>query len=597
MRLQRVRLIRFRQFIEQELQVDPNVTVIVGRNDSGKTGFLRQFFSQPFYEGVLSSADRPLIQAARNHRIEFAMRWRVEAEDHERVRTAFGVAGKRIDLTFRDETGPAKRWQYAVDAVHVEAYSGVGANRQPILREELEPRRIFPAPLYLNITTSLTTMFEARLLDAGNDSPAPTRPFASSHEGSLLRLAGLGGETRAIQGTWTEWEPSLFPRRHVTLDEIEQRLAILSMRITAKLRMWWTDPPDTTFRLRLAGGDDGKKKNHARNSYTFVSSVTDKAGFPLQGSGLHWFLTLLVNLELLEEHPHPLLLLFDEPAAPLHPSAQRMVARLLDSLSSRWQVIYSTHSPFMVDWNFPQRIRVFTRESDTRTTIIQNRPYAGGRQVWDPLRESIGVTVGDVATVGEKNIFVEGISDQVILANVSEALKSVGGPSLDLAETSIIPYGEDPVLRQMLSLVRAARARAVVLVDKDASGKKASRIAEKDRVPVVEAAGDRQGTEEGSIEDVVGLDQVLEAVNEVYAEIEGVRPLTPEEVRANRGTLSLGTFLEAYFDQRFEKAFSKVSVSVALAQAFRENPSSVGPGLRSLIQKLAEALAAPPLSG
>ena len=586
MRLQRLRLTRFRQFVDQELRLDPNITVIVGRNDTGKTGLLWRFFSQPFYEAVLHSADRPLIHEAYLQPIEFKMTWEVEAADEPRMRAAFGRMGKRIDLLFRDQEGAAKRWRYAVDGEDIEVYNGVDANGQPILREELAPRRVFPAPQYLSITKSVMSMFEARILQPPAEPAAPARALAATNEGSLLRLAGIGGETRPIPGQWTEWPPSPIPRRELTLEEVERRLAAVSARLTERLRAWWTDPPGTTFELRLAGGNDGKRRSHETNSYTLVWSVTDSAGLPLNGAGLLWFVTLLINLELLGEHPAPLLLLFDEPAAPLHPSAQRMVARLLDSLSNRWQILCSTHSPFLIDWNFPQRVRMFVRDPERRHTIIVNRPYAGGRQIWDPLRESIGVTVGDVTAIGDRNVLVEGISDQIILANASRALEAAGEPYLDLTTTSILPCGEDPVLREMLARVRIAHARAVALVDRDDAGQRKAGIAKSFEVAALWASGPDRLDGDSSIEDVVGVSEYLRAVNEAHSEIEGIPAVTEDEIRAARGTKSLG----AYLAERFGKSFSKVGPSVLLADRFREVPEAISPALRELIRRLAEEL-------
>lgn len=590
MRLRRVRLTRFRQFKDQELRLDPSVTVVVGRNDTGKTGVLWQFFNQPFYEGVLHSGDRPLIREVRGQPIEFAMAWDVEALDKTQVETLFGRLGQRIDLVFRDQEGPAKRWRYFVDGEEVEAYSGVGEDGQPILRAELAPRRLFPTPQYLSIVAPVMSQFEARLLQPPGETTVPARPLAATHEASLLRLAGLGGETRAIQGTWTEWPPAFFPRRELPLDEVEGRLAEVSARITRQLRAWWTDPPGLTFTLRLAGNNEGKRRSHDINSYFLVWGITDPQGLPLHGAGLLWFFTLLVNLELLGEHPRPLLLLFDEPAAPLHPSAQRMVTRLLDSLASRRQIIYSSHSPFLIDWNFPQRIRVFSRDPETRATTIQNTPYAGGRQIWDPLRESIGVTVGDVAVIGPRNVFVEGISDQIILANASRALETSSSTQLDLQTTSIIPYGTEPVLKEMLGRVQGAGVRAVVVVDRDAAGKKAAAIAAKLGVPIVEASGNRPDADDCSIEDVIGLTEYLDALNQAYEGTERFQRLTPDEVQANRRTKSLGAFLDQFFEERLERSFSKVSVSVVLAERFRESPGEIPRAVRDLIGRVVEAL-------
>jgi glycine/D-amino acid oxidase-like deaminating enzyme len=64
----------------------------------------------------------------------------------------------------------------------------------------------------------------------------------------------------------------------------------------------------------------------------------------------------------------------------------------------------------------------------------------------------------------------------------------------------------------------------------------------------------------------------------------------PESVRADLGTRSLGAFLEEFFKKRFERPFSKVSVSVVLAERFRESPGTVPQTVRDLVRRLVEAL-------
>src|SRR5262249_58817759 len=129
---------------------------------------------------------------------------------------------------------------------------------------------------------------------------------------------------------------------------VEARLDELSARLTALLRKWWTDPPGLSVHVKLLGNEDGKARQHRINSWGFSCQIVDAAGLQCQGEGLLWFLTFLINVELLRACPGPMYLLLDEPAAPVHPSAQRMVAKLIDSLSVTNQVIYSTHSPFLI---------------------------------------------------------------------------------------------------------------------------------------------------------------------------------------------------------------------------------------------------------
>jgi predicted ATP-dependent endonuclease of OLD family len=127
----------------------------------------------------------------------------------------------------------------------------------------------------------------------------------------------------------------------------------------------------------------------------------------------------------LEATENQQLVLIDEPAYSLHPSAQRAVARLFSIISEQHQVVYATHSPFIIDWSFPQRVRLLERDPITKRTRIQNRPYHAHERfqtVWDPLREAIGVSLGDLAVIGDTNVLVEGVSDQILLANAGSIL-------------------------------------------------------------------------------------------------------------------------------------------------------------------------------
>src|SRR5262249_18272871 len=263
-------------------------------------------------------------------------------------------------------------------------------------------------------------------------------------------------------------------RPALSLEDVERRLAEASTRLTNAVRRWWYDPPGVTISVRLAGTAETKRASFQENNLHVVCDLVDAVGLPMLGTGFLWFFTFLVNLELVTEWRRPMFLLIDEPATPLHPSAQRQTAKLLDEVARQHQIIYSTHSPFLIDWNFPQRIRVFERDADSRRSVINNRPYASATQIWDPLRESIGVTLGDIGVVGDLTILVEGVTDQIILANASRMLETQGGPTLDLARTSIIPYGTERSLDNIIAMASRADVRAVCIADADEQGRKAA---------------------------------------------------------------------------------------------------------------------------
>lgn len=573
MRLRSVNLIRYRQFVDETLLADPNVTVIVGRNDTGKTGLLRGFFDQPFYEGVIHSRDRPLVPGFRGDPIQFSLTWDVSGDDytHSQLARALGPSVRTVQVDFHQDDPSGEELSYIVDGKRVSAYEMVAGRHA--LRKELEPRIIFPMPHYINVQVPIRSHFEARIftLSGGAVEALRIRELIPI-ETLALRVAGLRAETRPVPGRGVEED---WPRPHnrpstISVDEMDERLAGLSARITEKLQRWWLDPPGLRFRLRVAGDAAAKQYQHRLNSFGLVWDVVDESGLAYYGAGLHWFVGFLVELLYVEDQEAPLLLLFDEPATPLHPSAQRVVAKLLSSLAERHQVIYSIHSPFMIDWNFPQRLRLFERNYESKRTHIHNKPYnpaAPFQRMWDPLREGIGVTVGDVAVIGDTNLLVEGVTDQILLANAAAFLREKGLRHLDLEQTSIIPYGTERVLEQLFSTIQARGLRIVVLLDVDNQGAKVEGFCRRHGIPYVrlDAFVDRIGVD-FAIEDVIGIDDYVSFVNDFYSAFGWFKALTTNEVRREVGGRSIGAFLTVLFEQRFAQDFSKASMAVFIVE-------------------------------
>jgi hypothetical protein len=102
MKLRAVGFVRFMQFIDQVLDVDPYATIIVGRNDTGKTNILRWFFDQHVKEGGIHGRAQPFIEGYRGDPVAFDLQWQTEAHDPDLypLQRAFGRVDMR-DIIFR----------------------------------------------------------------------------------------------------------------------------------------------------------------------------------------------------------------------------------------------------------------------------------------------------------------------------------------------------------------------------------------------------------------------------------------------------------------------------------------------------------------
>jgi energy-coupling factor transporter ATP-binding protein EcfA2 len=235
---------------------------------------------------------------------------------------------------------------------------------------------------------------------------------------------------------------------------------------------WWSQ--DSDFQLRVSPRE-----------HELVFTIRDRTGtdysFSERSRGLQYFLSYYVQL--LSQTPtddRPEILLMDEPDAYLSASGQQDLLRVLehharpDDSDREDQVIYVTHSPFLINRNAGHRVRVVdkgTRDEGTRVVKDATRNH------YEPLRTSLGAFVAETAFIGGDNLFVEGIADQVMLAGMNARLLRTGhAPSqcLDLNEITIVPGGAS--IPYMVYLARGRdqiKPACVVLLDGDSAGQTA----------------------------------------------------------------------------------------------------------------------------
>ena len=134
-----------------------------------------------------------------------------------------------------------------------------------------------------------------------------------------------------------------------------------------------------------------------------------------RSTGLQWFFSFyLVFLVESELHHKNAILLLDEPGLTLHPLAQRDLFRFFENLSQSNQIVYTTHSPFMVDSNHLERVRSIYIDSSGKTVASADLRAAerlkGKNQPQSiyPAHAALGLSVSDTLLVNCNPILVEG---------------------------------------------------------------------------------------------------------------------------------------------------------------------------------------------
>ena len=243
------------------------------------------------------------------------------------------------------------------------------------------------------------------------------------------------------------------------------------------IQRWWTQ--DRNFDLLV------EAREHEL-AFTIRDRTASKYSFGERSQGLRFFLSYFVQLTAHRlNNRKPDILLLDEPDAFLSSTGQQDLLRVLHDYAlpedggPHSQVVYVTHSPFLIDKNAPQRIRVLDKGSEDEGTRVV-RDAANNR--YEPLRSSLGQHVAETAFIGGKNLFVEGLADQVLIAGLSAHIAKKQGSSanaLNMNDVTVVAAGGADAIPYMVYLARGrdtVKPPCVALLDGDESGIQAEKV-------------------------------------------------------------------------------------------------------------------------
>lgn len=193
--------------------------------------------------------------------------------------------------------------------------------------------------------------------------------------------------------------------------------------------------------------------------------------FETRSTGFQWFFSFIVAFSEFENDPN-IIILLDEPGLGLHAKAQSDLLRFIEErLSSNGQVIYSSHSPFTVNPKHLERARLVEDLSSKKNPDIGAKITSDVMSVRKdtlfPLQAALGYDLAQNLFVGGYNLIVEGPSDLIYLSLVSERLEELGRIPLD-SRFTIVPVGGADKIPTFISLL-GSHVDITVLVDEDLS--------------------------------------------------------------------------------------------------------------------------------
>ena len=197
-----------------------------------------------------------------------------------------------------------------------------------------------------------------------------------------------------------------------------------------------------------------------------IFDITESGKAPLfkpeqRSKGLQWFLSFYLHLKAKQGGKN--ILLIDEPGLYLHASAQKDVLEVLEDISCESQVIFSTHSPYLMDVQRLDRVRLVSKSDKDGTRIEKINKGATGAAALTPVVTAIGLDLSNsFSIVGKKNVLLEGISDYYFL----QAFRHCS----ETNDVNLIPSTGATNIPQLVSLLIGWGLEFLVVLDNDKEG-------------------------------------------------------------------------------------------------------------------------------
>jgi predicted ATP-dependent endonuclease of OLD family len=315
-------------------------------------------------------------------------------------------------------------------------------------------------------------------------------------------------------------------------EHFRAKIEAASNSITQQIFEYWTQNKhlEAVFTTDIGRAGDPAPFNSGLVMRARIYNQLHKSTVPFdeRSAGFTWFFSFLVKFSQLRKKHEHLLILLDEPGLSLHATAQGDLLRYFkEKLAPVHQVIYTTHSPFMVP---PDNLLsahtvedVVEYRSPTDYTIygakVGDEVLSTDRDTLFPLQGALGYEITQTLFVGPNTLLVEGPGDILTLTAASNELKRRGRTCLD-SRWTLCPSGGIDKVPAFLSLFGGNKLNVAILADFAVGNKsqieriRKSELLAEERILLVSTFTE---TAEADIEDLIGEDIYPALVNEAFA--------------------------------------------------------------------------------
>lgn len=569
MKLIKAQVQHFRNILDSsEVEIQEDVTCLVGKNESGKTAFLEALRRlNPAQRNVTFVVGRhyPAWLEKRHRRqrmdpeavIAITAWFRLEERDKQRLaeRLGEGILKSEEIVVSRNYKG-IRHYSFQVDEARAISSLIGGVDLPAEFAESLKPLDSFDTlkkqitdlqsdsdenletavlglkkalRTYLGKTNSFSKLIESELsklvpkffyfaeysklpgiVDIRKVLEAPEEDLDDGSRTARSLLIQAGAEDEYLLNP--EYEPRKRELENVAND------------ITQDVLEYWTTNTNLSVEVDITMQSINDRYGHKAVLEKLHVRMRDNEHmlslpFEDRSSGFQWFFSFLAAFSEYERNDDPLIILLDEPGNGLHARAQADFLRFIDErLAQRCQVIYTTHSPFMIQPGKLERARVVEDRGRDKGVLISSDILVTDSDTVFPLQGALGYDLTQHLFLGPNNLVVEGISDHLFLSIMSAYLIENSKEGLD-GRWTLMPVGGVDAVPTFIALLGGKKLDFTVLVDSRREGhQKLNSLSkrgylEKTRIITV---GQILGRDSGDIEDLFTSEDYLKIYNATF---------------------------------------------------------------------------------
>lgn len=524
LKLKEVKIEKYKSFLEpQTIPIEETITTLVGKNESGKTAFLEAIAKFNYFENDVNykfdvTSDFPRSELKKYQR---------EKEPVEVVKCTFSISDELlslIDAKLGEKVFTIRSFSFGINYDGTETWYGLNANEELFLKHYLSFETLTPESIEelksvksikaLESTSSITqntqikTIYQQIKKDYIDNSykfenvingyiaknylrPSFPKFWYFDEYYSLPSRININKlQNNQVSGEFDaealKTSKALFDLAGIEISKIISsntfetfiaELEATSNEITDQIFEYWSTNKNLEIKFEI----DQVKNQQNPSVYDKILDIRvrnskHRVSLPLKNrsKGFNWFFSFIVWFSKIQsDGSKNFILLLDEPGLNLHASAQADLLKYIEDLSKDYQIIYTTHSPFMIESDHLDRVRtVYDSDAGSKiSSAIQEKDP----DTLFPLQAALGYDIAQNLFISKNNLLVEGPADLIYLTVLSSLLES--NKRIGLKEgVMIVPIGGMDKVASFISLLRGSKLNVACLLDSFSNQKGKQRV-------------------------------------------------------------------------------------------------------------------------